>query len=202
MTEWVQQCDIIPHTHTTSVCTTCFLPIPPQSEYWNKTQWFVFPGENQLRQQTFTSSNTVLLIQLAEQIPLSCLCSWKFKSLPCDLHFMNQIQVSGRRWRCSSLPSWEGVRNLHDAIKIRVRSPALDQSQSFVGVTKKWLWDTYMCHDMRAAPHPDLLFLEFNEGLALLHHINLPARHGVCSLHTCCAWMLQRRKVLRLLRWQ
>lgn len=32
-------------------------------------------------------THTLLLTYLAEQIPLSCLSSWKFNSLPCDLHF-------------------------------------------------------------------------------------------------------------------
>ncbi len=57
-----------------------------------KIQGFVFPRENQLRQQTSASSHTVLLIQLAEPIPLSCLSSWKLSSLPCDLHFLNRFR--------------------------------------------------------------------------------------------------------------
>lgn len=156
-----------------------------------KIRWFVFPRENQLRQQTSARSHAVLLIQSAEQIPLSCLSSWKFESLPCDLHFLNQIQVSGRRWRSSTLLSWEVIGNLHDMIKIMFDALLpLDQRQSFIGMAKRVrVWETHVCHYVRAAPHPDLLASEFIKGLALLHRIVFPVRRGVCSLLTCCAWM-------------
>lgn len=102
-------------------------------------------------------TRTRLLIFLAEQIPLSCLSSWKFNSLPWPT-FSLQIQVSGRHQKkLSLLVSLVGVRNLHDAIKIRAWClvPSGCKRQSFTGVTVKvGVRKTHWCHYVRVLLQP------------------------------------------------
>lgn len=93
----------------------------------------------------------------------------------------------------SLLVSLEGVRNLHDMIKIRVwclvpsgcKAKLYRHNGESVRL-RKTLW----CHHVRTPPHPDPFCSEFIKGLALLHHIVFSVRYGVCSLLTCCAWSL------------
>lgn len=68
-----------------------------------KIQRFVFPQENQLRQQTSASRRAVLLIQLAEQIPLSCLSSWKLYQMTYILSSDSGLRLGGVWWESEYL---------------------------------------------------------------------------------------------------
>lgn len=79
--------------HTFTCIVPCFLDKPAWNNYWKNTV--------DEKKKKLASSRTVLLIQTAEQIPLSCLSSWKFQNLPCDLHFLKPIQaVADEAARC------------------------------------------------------------------------------------------------------